>query len=277
VAFLAPPVRPSGAAVQPWFVALTVVGAVATRFCLDLGNLAIRASNGDATRRMFAEAIKGLIGSILAAIVIMQLVQLLGLQQLDDSLKRTGGTTAMGMGCGIAIIGKAAFDWVEGRLSTLFGIARKPSLGGTALSNLDDIGDIEIERLAEEGIHSVEALVGTSIPRVFLGTRFSLQRIVNWHDAGLLIARVGADAAKELRTRWGIRGSVEVTRSFATSGRKATLKPIFQKTLRVDNGDEAELLLQHLTEDARVKLTHVMRHTVVEWQLPTAADPHLAP
>jgi hypothetical protein len=262
---------------EAWFVALTVVGAVATRFLLDLGNLAIRASNGDATRRMFAEAIKGLIGSILAAIVIMLLVQLPGLKQLNASLTSAGSTTALGIGCGIAIIGRAAFEWVEARLSTLFGIARKPLLGGTALSQLDDIGDLEVERLAEEGIHSVEALVGTSIPRVFLGTRFSLQRIVNWHDAGLLIARVGADAAKELRTRWGIRGSVEVMRSFASAELRDTLKPIFQKTLRVDNEKEAELVLHHLSDDARVKLTHVMRHTIVEWQAPTAVGAQAPP
>ncbi len=252
-------------------IALTVIGAVATRFMIDLGSIAVRISNTDVTRRMFAEAVRGLIGSLLAAGVLVMLLDVLDLQQLEQALVSRGAAAALGLGCAVAFIGSAAFDWVQARLRVLFGMGEKLATGGTPLTTLEDIGETELERLREEGIRSVEALIATSVPRLFFGTRFSLQRIIGWHDRGLLLVRLGTDAARELGTRWGLRGCIEVLRAYESGdrfGAAATLKAVFQKTLRVDNEAEAEMVVWQIVQDDRVKLVQVMHHTLVEQETP---------
>jgi hypothetical protein len=253
-------------------IALTVIGAVATRFLIDLGSIAVRISNTDVTRRMFAEAVRGLIGSLLAATVLVMLLDVLNVQELKAAVTTRGAPAALGLGCAVAFIGAAAFDWLQVRLRVLFGMSEKVASGGTPLVMLDDIGEMELERLAEEGIRSVEALVATSVPRLFFGTKFSLQRIIGWHDRGLLLVRVGADASKELAVRWGIHGCLEVLRAYEGEAKfdaLATLKAVFQKTLRVDNAKEAEMVLWQIARDDRVRLVQVMHHTLVE-QAPPA-------
>jgi hypothetical protein len=174
---------------------------------------------------------------------------------------------ALGLGAGVAILGPPAFEWVRSRLAAFFGFEQKRPDMGTPLETLEDIGSGEIARLSEEGIGSVEALVNTPIPRLFLCTRYSLQRIVNWHDFGLLITRIGAGPAADLRTRWGLRGSVEVRRvvlGTSEPGAKDVLRDIFKKTLRVDGETEAELVIQRIARDDRVTLVEAFRHTVLE-------------
>jgi len=215
---------------------------------------------------MFAEAVRGVIGSLLATSVLVMLIDILDLKQLEAAMQSSGAPGALGVGCAVAFIGATAFDWLQARLRALFGIDQKVPTGGTSLGVLDDIGVIEIDRLAEEGIRSVEALVATSVPRLFFGTRFSLHRILGWHDLGLLVVRVGADAATELRGRWGLRGSLEVRRAYNKGKDPDTLTPLkelFKKTLRVDNEHEAEFVIWQIAEDDRVKLTQLMHHTGV--------------
>lgn len=47
--------------IRPCFPGLAVIGSAATSFLLDLARLSIRTSNDDATKRMFAEALRTLI------------------------------------------------------------------------------------------------------------------------------------------------------------------------------------------------------------------------
>ena len=259
-------------------IALTVIGAVATRFLIDLGSIAVRISNTDVTRRMFAEAVRGLIGSLLAAAVLVMLLDVLDLKQLQEAVASRGAPAALGLGCAVAFIGSAAFDWMQARLRVLFGMAEKVTSGGTPLSAIEDVGEMELDRLAEEGIRSVEALVATSVPRLFFGTKFSLQRIIDWHDRGLLVVRVGTDAAKELAARWGLHGCLEVLLAYNDkSGFEAPLKAVFQKTLRVDNEREAEMVIWQIAHDDRVKMVQVMHHTLVEQTGPVMDAPHGAP
>jgi hypothetical protein len=94
-----------------------------------------------------------------------------------------------------------------------------------------------------------------------------LQRLVNWHDFGLLITRIGASPAADLRGRWGLRGSVEVRRIVlggSDEGAKNVLRDIFKKTMRIDGESEAELVIQRIARDDRVALVEVFRHTVLE-------------
>jgi len=143
---------------------------------------------------------------------------------------------------------------------------------GTPLSALDDLSEAEVARLTEEGIVSVEALIAVPIPRLALNTRFSLQRVVEWHDQGLLITRVGAAPAKELRTRWGLRSSAEIRRILLSSsaGEAEVLRNIFQKVLRMDGDAEAELVLSQIARDERIALTDVLRGTRLEIRQRTA-------
>jgi hypothetical protein len=271
-AFLLLPLNPGGNFTgSAQTIALTVIGAVATRFLIDLGSIAVRISNTDVTRRMFAEAVRGLIGSLLAAAVLVMLLDVLDMKQLQEAVTSRGAAAALGLGCAVAFIGAAAFDWLQARLRVLFGMTDKVSIGGTSLTALEDIGEIELERLAEEGIRSVEALVATSVPRLFFGTKFSLQRIIGWHDRGLLLVRIGTDATKELGARWGLSGCIEILRAYkGTQGFDAagTLKAVFQKTLRVDNQEEAEMVVWQIAQDDRVKLVQVMHQTLVEQATP---------
>jgi hypothetical protein len=188
---------------------------------------------------------------------------------------------SLGVGAGVAVMGSSAFEWMQTRVSTLFGMSRRISENGTPLANLGGVGEAETARLAEEGIECVEALVNTPIPRLFLNTRFGLRRIAEWHDMGLLIVRVGKEAAADLHGRWGIRGAVEVSRGVGPDGDPKsleTLLAIFRKTMRVDDDTQAELVLRQIAADERVAMTEVFRHTaVIEGENPNPqAPPSLA-
>jgi hypothetical protein len=244
-------------------IAFAVVGATWVSFLLELSRLSIRTADDDATRRMFAEALRALILAIVSTLVLTLLPS--SFEMPMDLLGNP--SAALGFGGGVAILGPPAYEWVRARLAAFFGFEQKRSETGTPLDTLGDIGSAELARLSEEGIGSVEALVNTPIPRLFLSTRFSLQRLVNWHDFGLLVTRIGAGPAADLRTRWGLRGSVEVRRIVlggGDEGAKAVLRGIFKKTMRVDGENEAELVIQRIARDDRVALVEVLRHTVLE-------------
>jgi hypothetical protein len=278
VSFLVPPFRPVGAPFrEPYsMVALAVIAAASTSFLLDLARLCIRTANDDATKRMFAEALRTLILSVVSTLALILLIRFVGPEQMSVLFKGNAieqgkdvevCLIALGLGAGVAVLGPPVFDWIQMRVATALGIESKKHDGGTPLFALADISDAEIARLGEEGIESVEALVSTSIPRLFLNTRFSLQRIVAWHDFGLLVVRIGATAAGDLRSRWGICGAVEirrVVRNPAASGAAATLRDIFKKNMRVDGDAEAELVLRQIADDERVALTELQRRTVFE-------------
>jgi len=173
---------------------------------------------------------------------------------------------AIGVGAAVAITGPLVFEWIQARFAALLGINQRKPSSATPLDALDDISDAESARLAEEGIVSVEALIGTPIARLALSTRFSLQRISDWHDCGLLITRVGKAPARDLRARWGIRGSVEVRRlvRHASKADAKVLRGIFKKALRVDGDAEAGLVLEQIAKDERVALTEVLRRTLLQ-------------
>jgi hypothetical protein len=250
-------------------LAFGLLGTTVTSFLLELARLSLRTSDDDATKRMFADALRTLILSIITTLLVMLMAPVIG----PDSLKELAagaagaGLAALGVGASIAILGPPAFEWGRSRLASAFGIEQKEREVGTPLDKLDDIGPSELARLAEEGIETVEALVNTPVARLFLSTRFSLQRIVSWHDVGLLITRVGAASAGDLRSRWGVRGCAEVRRTMCDAGEEkyqAALRAIFQKAMRVDGPDEAELVLRQLARDERVSLVEVLRNTRIE-------------
>jgi hypothetical protein len=251
-------------------VGLAVIGSASTSFLLDLARLSIRTSNDDATKRMFAEALRTLILSIVSTLALVLLVRVLGPKDLSELLFTKGGAqaslAAVGVGAAVAITGPLVFEWIQARFAALLGINQRKPNSTTPLDALDDISDAESARLAEEGIFSVEALIGTPIARLALSTRFSLQRISDWHDCGLLITRVGKAPARDLRARWGIRSSVEIRRLVRRASKPDTkvLRGIFKKALRVDGDAEAGLVLEQIAQDERVALTEVLRRTLLQ-------------
>lgn len=260
-------------------LAFGLLGTTVTSFLLELARLSLRTSDDDATKRMFADALRTLIMAIVSTLLVMLMAPVIGPDWLDPLTLSSGGDGAqqldgaalgaLGIGASIAIVGPPAFEWARARLASVFGIEQKKRDIGTPLDKLDDMGANEIARLAEEGIETVEALVNTPVARLFLNTRFSLQRIVSWNDFGLLIVRAGAASASDLRSRWGVRGSVEIRRVMSDAGDEAsqsTLRSIFQKAMRVDGEREAELVLRQIARDDRVALADVWRRTRIEPQ-----------
>lgn len=273
VIFLIPPFHTLEAPFEgaPSMVAFAMIGTTVTSFLLELARLSIRTSNDDATKRMFAESLRTLVLSIVTTMVLVLMAPVLGPDSLSAFLLEGKGSqatlAALGLGASIAIMGPPVFEWARSRLAALFGFEQKKAACGTPLDKLDDMGDAEIARLAEEGIQTVEALVNTPVPRLFLNTRFSLQRIVNWHDFGLLITRIGAGPATDLRVRWGVRGSVEIRRAVKDESEPAAARVfqgIFKKAMRVDGDPEAALVIRQIAMDDRVALAEVLRHTLLE-------------
>jgi hypothetical protein len=275
VSFLIPPFHPAGTAFDGprTMAAFAVIGAAGTSFLLDLSRVCLRAANDDATKRMFAEAFRSLILAVITTLAVVLLARLDDAKWLGAPMSMGGkeGVDAvlisLGVGAGVAVMGSSAFEWMQTRVSTLFGMSRRVGETGTPLNTLGGVGEAESARLAEESIECVEALVNTPIPRLFLNTRFSLRRIAEWHDMGLLIVRVGREAAADLHGRWGIRGAVEVSRAVSELDSDPrsleTLRAIFRKTMRVDDDTQAELVLRQMAADDRVAMTEVFRHTSV--------------
>jgi hypothetical protein len=274
VSFLIPPFHPAGTTFDGprTMAAFAVIGAAGTSFLLDLSRVCLRAANDDATKRMFAEAFRSLILTVITTLAVVLLARLDDAKWLGAPLSLGGkeGVDAvlisLGVGAGVAVMGSSAFEWMQTRVSTLFGMSRRVPDTGTPLCALGGVGEAESARLSEEGIDCVEALVNTPIPRLFLNTRFSLRRIAEWHDMGLLIVRVGKEAAADLHGRWGIRGAVEISRGVAPDADPKsleTLRAIFRKTMRVDDDTQAELVLRQIAADDRVAMTEVFRQICV--------------
>ena len=174
VAFLLPAIlqgSPIGGARQ--LCALAVTTAAATRYLIDFAKVCIRTASDDASKRMFAEALEALLLSVVSTAAIMLLAPSIG----PAGLNPTTPMPALGLGAAVAILGVPAFEHARGRIEGLLGSNPSEIPQLLPLSAIAGVSAAEIDRLKDEGICSVEALVATPIPRLFLATRFSLQRI----------------------------------------------------------------------------------------------------
>jgi hypothetical protein len=245
-------------------VAFAVVGAASTRFLLDLARICVRIANDDASKRMFAETLRALILSVVATLAFMLVSGLIESRAPGAGANGlTGVLQSMGMGAAVAIVGVPAFEYVVEKLTVLLGITRPQQPAMTALAALAGINAAEIDRLAEEGIDSVECLVNTPLPRVFLNTRFSLQRIADWFDRGLLLCRLGVAAAAELRARVGLSGALELrqTASGGNDQRAAAVVEAIKKAMRLESDDEARLVVSAVVFDDAVAMLGALKQT----------------
>jgi hypothetical protein len=246
--FLLPPFHTPG---EPFakthnMVAFAVVGSASTRFLLDLARICIRISNDDVSKRMFAETLRTLILSVIATLALVMVTGLASKTlATDGSTGLTAVLQSMGLGAGVAIVGPPLFDHIVGRLSEMLGLAKPQPSSLTPLTVLPGLNAADIDRLAQEGLDSVEALVGTPPPRIFLNTRFSLQRISDWVDRGILICRLGPTGAAALQARTGILGALELR----------------QMAMNLDGDAEAQLLLSVIVHDDTAAMLAVFRRT----------------
>jgi hypothetical protein len=242
-------------------VAFAVIGAAGTRFMLDLSRICIRISNDDVSKRMFAEALRV---SILSVIATLALTFITGLASKDpESAGLPVVLRSMGLGAGVAIVGVPVFDYVVLKVSDLLGVSRPEQPLLTPLTALAGMSAADIDRLGEEGIVSVEALIGTPPPRIFMNTRFSLKRICDWVDRGLLLSRLGATAVASLHDRAGLTGALELRQLVADGheGRTAATLAAIKKAMSLDGDEEAQLLLSAIVLDDSLAMLATFHRT----------------
>jgi hypothetical protein len=293
VMFLIPPFHAAG---EPFvgaqnMVAFAAIGAAATSFLVDFARICLRTANDDTSRRTFADSIRGLLLSLLATLGFMMLAKLLGLDgnmaspPANELVTGKGSIASvsrvlfcLGMGAGISIVGAPVFELLRGRVGRSLGLAEPARPKMTPLLSVPGMSTTEAERLAEEGIDSVEALVNTPVPRIFLNTRFSLRRVVDWIDKGLLLMRLGETAASDLWTRFGVAGILDIKSSLASCDKaRAPLVHALKESMRLASDEQADALLCRMISDERLVLAEAFNATLATFDPPAGCDGGTAP
>ena len=226
-------------------VAFAVTSAAGTRFLFDLAKICVRTGTDDASKRMFSEALRGLLYAVLVAGVAASMAPELG---LDIS----GPALAVALGSAIAILGASSMTHLQQRLAVAFGLGRVEIANLTPLSAIAGCSPAELERLRDEGIESAEALINTPVPRIFLSTRFSLQRICDWIDRGRLLCLLGVGCAADLRAKTGIVGVLALRDLCMREPDRAGA--VLAQAMRLGKRSEASTVIQTLVDDDDVTL-----------------------
>lgn len=189
-------------------VALSVGAATTVSFTLNLGQILFRSASNDSTARMMAWSARTLL--IVSVATVFFAVAFLSSSADHPDGKGylfQGYKGALIVGVAVALLGERILRAVKDRAATMLGVANPAARSGD-MTLIDGLSDEEIERLAEEGIDSTHALAFCPTARLFFNTNYSLQRLCEWQDQALLIARVGRTNAQLLREQYMIRGAV---------------------------------------------------------------------
>jgi hypothetical protein len=189
-------------------VALSVGAATTVSFTLNLGQVLFRSASNDSTARMMAWSARTLL-IVSVATVFFGVAFLSGSGDQSDAKGYIfqGYKGALMVGVAVALLGERILRAVKDRAATLLGVATPAARSGD-MTLIDGISDEDIGRLAEEGIDSTHALAFFPTARLFFNTNYSLQRLCEWQDQALLIARVGRTNAQLLREQYLVRGAV---------------------------------------------------------------------
>jgi hypothetical protein len=238
------------------FVAFAITSAAGTRFLFDLAKICVRTGTDDASKRMFSEALRGLLYAVLVAGIAVSLAPLLGL----GGLAADHPEHAAGFGAAVAILGVSSMAHLQQRLAVAFGLGRVEIANLTPISAIAGCSPAEIDRLRDEGIESVEALINTPVPRLFLATRFSLQRICDWMDRGQLLCLLGVSCAADLRSKTGIVGA----RSLRDLCRRQPdwAATVLAQAARLASRSEAGILVQRLSDNDDIVLLDAFRRSL---------------
>ncbi|MDI1430463.1 hypothetical protein [Polyangium sorediatum] len=191
-------------------VALSVGAACTVSFTLNLGQILFRSASNDSTARMMAFAARTLL-IVSVATVFLGVALLSGPEEATNTDKGylfQGYKGALIVGVAVALLGERVLRAVTDRAATMLGVGTAAPIRGSDLGLIDGLNDEDVARLAEERIDSAHALAFMPTPRIFFNTTYSLQRICDWQDQALLIARVGRTNAQLLREQYLVRGAI---------------------------------------------------------------------
>lgn len=214
---------------QTRMMAVTAASAAFTSFSLSFGRLTVRASIRDTSARMFAYALRALILSVVAAILMIALlwhhsqapapVTTDGVAAVKDAAILAaqpfkGPTSFMMLGMVVALIGEGVLSQITARAASAMSISTtaRSSEGAKELAAIDGLTEHDIVRLGEEGIDSVHALAMASTASLYFATPYTLQRLVDWQDQALLITYVGLAKAQMCREKLMVRGACDLQR-----------------------------------------------------------------
>ncbi len=240
----------------PWEVygAIAVGTATAVAFSKDFVRMLVRASMRDCSTAMLAWATKRLVVAVVGTTLFVALASTAASDAVNGLVKSGAGSVLLG--ASVAIVGEQITGALSDRAARVLGISL-PKGTGEGLKAIAGLEDDDILRLAEEGVDSVHALALCATPKLFFGTPYSLQRICDWQDQALLIARVGMSRARIFREQLMIRGAIDAQllaqRLFPISGAQGERDPSERDPLVIVLGfatdAQASAALQHLADD----------------------------
>lgn len=209
---------------------MTIAAATAafTSFSLSFGRISVRASIRDTSARMFAYALRAVIISVLAAVLLVALlwhhnasgtIAAGTAAAIKDTAVLSeqpfkGATSFMMLGMLVALIGEGVLSQLTARAAAMvnLSLSQTGSDGHKQLHAVDGLSDHDLVRLGEEGIDSVHALAMASTAYLYFSTPYTLQRICDWQDQALLITYLGISKAQSCREKLMIRGGIDLQR-----------------------------------------------------------------
>jgi hypothetical protein len=190
-------------------IALSVGAACTVSFTLNLGQILFRSASNDSTARMMAWAARTLlIVSVATVFLGVALLSAPGEAKDDKGYLFQGYKGALIVGVTVALLGERVLRAVTDRAASILGVSGTGPMHVNDLALIDGMNEDDLARLAEERIDSVHALAFMPTPRIFFNTTYSLQRICDWQDQALLIARIGRTNAQLLREQYLVRGAI---------------------------------------------------------------------
>lgn len=214
---------------QTRMMAVAAASAAFTSFSLSFGRLTVRASIRDTSARMFAYALRALILSVLAAVLLVSLMwhhSQAPIPTVADAAHAAkdaivlaaqpfkGPTSYMMLGMVVALIGEGVLNQITARAASAMNLATtaRSSESSKELSAIEGLTEHDILRLGEEGIDSVHALAMASTASLYFATPYTLQRLCDWQDQALLITYVGLAKAQMCKEKLMVRGAIDLQR-----------------------------------------------------------------
>jgi hypothetical protein len=131
--------------------------------------------------------------------------------------------------------------------------------GSEDLSELQGLSPPHRERLAEEGIHTVQDLALANPLSLYLLCSFGISQIIDWIDQAYVRLYVSGEAARQLAPR-GIRGVIELAEAHDSLQGKPANDPLLAslaQALGVDTAG-ASSLMERVARDPQVDLLRAM-------------------
>jgi hypothetical protein len=186
-------------------LALSAAVATSAAFGLHLARCCVRIANSDFNARMFSWATRAI---VLVVVADIGLFTALRAANTPEGLTSNGGAILLGLF--VAVLGDRALNLLLEKAAAVLGVTAPARAEDSTLRALDGVTEEDIERFAEEGIHSAHDLAFVPTARVFFNTAHSLQRICDWQDQALLFAYVGEKRARTLFEKTAVRGAIDL-------------------------------------------------------------------